>query len=169
LESLRMRQQLFQGVWRLSEATLPQLPPLRSRPRLSFQSIPSSTTPRFSFSMDAKLRAQVNKSQKPQSVMASAAAAKAQGQSAAEVPSVEGLSLHSTEEKSKFPNCYPSLNPFDIYRSHIAELLGEAAGLDPLAVFSKLQWTNTLEKGDLVLPVGALLLCTLVVYFLLEH
>lgn len=89
--------------------------------------------------------------------MDSAAAAKAQGQEdAPDVPSVQGLSIHSTDEKSKFPNCYPALNPFDVYRSHLADSIGAVLGIDPVSVFSKLQWTNSLEKGDLVLPVSLL-------------
>lgn len=73
-----------------------------------------------------------------------------QGQS---LPAVENLSLHSTNEQSKFPDCYPSLNPVDIYREHIAESLGKASGIDPLTIFQRLNWTNTLDKGDLILPV----------------
>ncbi|KAK2756698.1 hypothetical protein FQN54_005144 [Arachnomyces sp. PD_36] len=88
--------------------------------------------------------------------MDSAAAAKAQGQTEADVPSVQGLSIHSTAEKSKFPNCYPSLNPFDVYRSHLADVLGDVLGIDPQIVFARLAWTNNLDKGDLVLPVPAL-------------
>lgn len=66
---------------------------------------------------------------------------------------VEGLTLHTTSETSKFPNCFPSLNPVDIYREHIAEKLGEATGIDSEKIYTRLQWTNTLDKGDLVLPV----------------
>jgi arginyl-tRNA synthetase len=74
--------------------------------------------------------------------------------SAADLPvAVEGLTLHSTAETSKFPNCYPSLNPVDLYRAHIAEKLGAAAGIEPEKLYPKLQWTNTLDKGDLLLPV----------------
>ncbi|KAF9884886.1 hypothetical protein FE257_000953 [Aspergillus nanangensis] len=69
---------------------------------------------------------------------------------------VEGLTLQSTSETSKFPNCYPTLNPVDIYREHIAEKLGEAAGIDPIKIYDRLQWTNQLEKGDLTLPVPSL-------------
>ncbi|XHG03746.1 hypothetical protein AWENTII_007036 [Aspergillus wentii] len=69
---------------------------------------------------------------------------------------VEGLTLHTTSETSKFPNCFPSLNPVDIYREHIAEKLGEATGIDSEKIYTRLQWTNTLDKGDLVLPVAAL-------------
>ncbi|PWY71687.1 arginyl-tRNA synthetase [Aspergillus heteromorphus CBS 117.55] len=70
--------------------------------------------------------------------------------------SVEGLTLHSTSETSKFPNCYPSLNPVDIYREHIAEKLGEATGIDAEKIFTRLAWTNSLDKGDLLLPVPSL-------------
>ncbi|KKK13606.1 arginyl-tRNA synthetase [Aspergillus ochraceoroseus] len=69
---------------------------------------------------------------------------------------VEGLSLHSSTETSKFANCYPSLNPVDIYREHIAEKLGAAAGIEPEKIYTRLQWTNSLDKGDLVLPVPSL-------------
>lgn len=68
--------------------------------------------------------------------------------------SVESLSLHSTTEKSKFPDCFPSLNPVDVYRAHIAEKLGEVTGIEPEKIYPRLQWTNTLDKGDLVLPVS---------------
>ncbi|KAI9043875.1 arginine--tRNA ligase [Aspergillus affinis] len=73
-----------------------------------------------------------------------------------DLPAVEGLTLHSTTESSKFPNCYPSLNPVDIYREHIAEKLGAATGIESEKIYARLQWTNTLEKGDLVLPVPSL-------------
>jgi arginyl-tRNA synthetase len=66
---------------------------------------------------------------------------------------VESLSLQTTSETSKFPNCYPSLNPVDIYREHIAEQLAPVAGVDAEKIYTRLQWTNTLDKGDLVLPV----------------
>ena len=55
-----------------------------------------------------------------------------------------------------FPNSYPSLNPVDIYREHIATNLAPIFGVEPSAVFSKLQWAQTQDKGDLLLPVPAL-------------
>lgn len=70
------------------------------------------------------------------------------------VPTVAGLSIHSTtSEVSKYPNCYPAVNPVDTYRAHIAELVGEALGIDSQSVYPKIQWTNSLDKGDLVLAV----------------
>ncbi len=55
-----------------------------------------------------------------------------------------------------FPNSYPSLNPIDIYREHIARTVSPIVGVEPSAVYSKLQWTQTLGHGDLMLPVPAL-------------
>lgn len=69
---------------------------------------------------------------------------------------VEGLKLQSTTETSKFPNSFPSLNPIDIYREHIAEKLGAATDIDPEKIYTRLQWSSTLDKGDLLLPVPAL-------------
>ncbi|KAJ5662793.1 Arginine--tRNA ligase cytoplasmic [Penicillium macrosclerotiorum] len=70
--------------------------------------------------------------------------------------SVEALTLQSTSQTSKFPDCFPSLNPMDIYREHIAEELGKAAGIDSNLIYPRIAWTNTLDKGDLSLPVAAL-------------
>lgn len=67
--------------------------------------------------------------------------------------SVEALSLQSTTQKSRFPDCFPSLNPIDIYREHIAAELGKATGIDSEKIYSRLAWTSTLDKGDLTLPV----------------
>ena len=59
-------------------------------------------------------------------------------------------------EVPKEPNTYPEINPVDIYRSHITELLAPIAGVDKKIVYQALQWTNSLDKGDLVLAVPAL-------------
>ncbi|OCK85588.1 arginyl-tRNA synthetase [Lepidopterella palustris CBS 459.81] len=54
------------------------------------------------------------------------------------------------------PNTYPALNPVDIFRSHITDLLASVSGIDPKIIYPALQWTQTLDKGDLTLPVPAL-------------
>ena len=59
-------------------------------------------------------------------------------------------------EVPKYPNSYPSLNPVDIYRSHITKILAQITGVDTSIIYPALQWTQTLDKGDLVLPVPAL-------------
>jgi len=55
-----------------------------------------------------------------------------------------------------FPNAYPALNPVDIYRAHITDLLAPITGADPKVIYPAIQWTQTLDKGDCVLPVPAL-------------
>lgn len=67
--------------------------------------------------------------------------------------SVEALTLQSTTQKSAYPGCFPSLNPMDIYREHIATELSKATDIDAQKIYSRLAWTNTLDKGDLTLPV----------------
>ena len=54
------------------------------------------------------------------------------------------------------PNTYPALNPFDIYRSHITELLARSSGIDPKIIYPTLAWTMKPENGDLQLAVPAL-------------
>lgn len=53
-------------------------------------------------------------------------------------------------------NTYPSLNPFDIYRSHITELLAKQTGIDAKIIYPTLAWTAKPENGDLQLAVPAL-------------
>lgn len=67
--------------------------------------------------------------------------------------SIEGLSLQSTDKNSKFQDCFPSLNPIDIYREYIAEELAKVSGVDAEKIFPRIAWTATLEKGDLSLAV----------------
>lgn len=57
---------------------------------------------------------------------------------------------------AKYPNCFPENNPFDRYRAHLADVLQPITGVDPKILYPAIQWTNTLEKGDLVLATPAL-------------
>ena len=70
---------------------------------------------------------------------------------------MNSLGLDSTP---RLPNTYPTLNPLDIYRSHLAQLLVQSlapiATFEPSTILPSLHWTQTLEKGDLTLPVPAL-------------
>lgn len=72
------------------------------------------------------------------------------------IPRLDQLLVQPPEQASKYPNCFPSLNPVDIYRQHIAERLAEVTGIDSLKIYQRLAWTNALDKGDLTLPVPAL-------------
>ncbi|KAL4736932.1 hypothetical protein BDV11DRAFT_192841 [Aspergillus similis] len=69
---------------------------------------------------------------------------------------VESLSLQTTAETSNFPNSYPSLNPVDVYREHISEHLSAITGIEAEKIYPRLQFTSTLDKGDLLLPVPSL-------------
>jgi hypothetical protein len=64
--------------------------------------------------------------------------------------------LSLTTPLPKYPNCFPEINPVDIYRAHLTSILTEVTGVDAAIVYPALQWTQTLEKGDLVLPIPAL-------------
>ncbi|KAF2673625.1 arginyl-tRNA synthetase [Microthyrium microscopicum] len=66
------------------------------------------------------------------------------------------LSAIGINEVPKQPNTYPELNPVDIYRSHITEILAPIAGVDKEIVFRGLQWATTLDNGDLLIATPAL-------------
>ena len=68
--------------------------------------------------------------------------------------SLQKLGLENKLES--FPNCYPELNPTDVYRAHITSILADITGADKSVIYPQLQWTMTLDKGDLILPVAAL-------------
>ena len=51
---------------------------------------------------------------------------------------------------------YTSINPVEIYRQHIGELLAPIVGVKAEEIVSKLQWTQTQDKGDLMLAAPAL-------------
>lgn len=68
----------------------------------------------------------------------------------------EKLKSLSVSDLPKYPNCHPDVNIVDIYRAHITSTLSEITGVDSAIVYPALAWTNTLDKGDLVLPVPAL-------------
>jgi arginyl-tRNA synthetase len=50
----------------------------------------------------------------------------------------------------------PSLNPVDIYRCVITEELAKITELDASLIYPALEWTSTLDKGDLILAVPRL-------------
>ncbi|KAF2868212.1 hypothetical protein BDV95DRAFT_610183 [Massariosphaeria phaeospora] len=54
------------------------------------------------------------------------------------------------------PNTYPALNPFDIYRSHVAELVAQVIGVEASKIYPALQTTTKTDYGDLQLAVPAL-------------
>jgi arginyl-tRNA synthetase len=65
-------------------------------------------------------------------------------------------SLGLNDPLHKYANCYSDVNTVDVYRAHLTSILTEVTGVDPAIIYPALAWTQTLEKGDLVLPVPAL-------------
>jgi len=79
--------------------------------------------------------------------------------------SKQALALDNLTEKLKTlglekvpaePNTYPALNPFDLYRSHVTELISQVTGIEHKIIYPTLQWTAKTENGDLQLAVPAL-------------
>ncbi|KHJ33142.1 putative arginyl-trna synthetase [Erysiphe necator] len=60
------------------------------------------------------------------------------------------------DDLPKYHNCFPELNIVDLYRAHLTSILTKVTGVDESIVYPALQWTQTLEKGDLILPIPAL-------------
>ncbi|KAF3769683.1 hypothetical protein M406DRAFT_33266 [Cryphonectria parasitica EP155] len=58
--------------------------------------------------------------------------------------------------RDKFPACYPETNPIDVYRLHLTNLLEKITGVDPKIIFPAIQWTQGLDKGDVMLAAPAL-------------
>lgn len=59
-------------------------------------------------------------------------------------------------ELDQYPNCYPGMNPVDVYRSHITTLLHGVTGVDTAIIYPAIQWTQSLDKGDMILAAPAL-------------
>jgi arginyl-tRNA synthetase len=67
---------------------------------------------------------------------------------------VNGLTLDSIAEK--YPQAHPEINPLDLYRAHLSNVLAGISGVDPQIVYPAINWTTGLDKGDFVLAVPAL-------------
>jgi arginyl-tRNA synthetase len=76
-------------------------------------------------------------------------------------PSLESLhaqlqALNINDEVPVFPDSNPTSNPVDIFRCVIAHQLAPITGVDIKLVYPALEWTQTLDKGDLILAVPRL-------------
>lgn len=60
------------------------------------------------------------------------------------------------ENVEAFPGSNPLRNPFDLFRSYITNELSKLSGVDKSLIFPALEWTQTLDRGDLVIPVPRL-------------
>jgi arginyl-tRNA synthetase len=55
-----------------------------------------------------------------------------------------------------YSGAFPSINAVDIFRCAITEELAQITELDPSLIYPALEWTSTLDKGDLLLAVPRL-------------
>ncbi|KAL6810706.1 arginyl-tRNA synthetase [Trichoderma sp. SZMC 28013] len=67
---------------------------------------------------------------------------------------VNGLTLDSVTEK--YPQAHPEINPLDLYRAHLSNVLAGISGVDTQIIYPAVNWTTGLDKGDFVLAVPAL-------------
>ncbi|KAH0498736.1 hypothetical protein TgHK011_005975 [Trichoderma gracile] len=65
-----------------------------------------------------------------------------------------GLTLDAVTEK--YPQAHPEINPLDLYRAHLSNVLAGISGVDSQIVYPAINWTTGLDKGDFVLAVPAL-------------
>ncbi|KAI2642950.1 arginyl-tRNA synthetase [Xylaria nigripes] len=75
---------------------------------------------------------------------------------AADPVSLLSAQLEKLGSLDRFPNCYPEVNPQDLYRAHITSILHDITGVDDTIIYNALQWTLSLDKGDIVLAIPAL-------------
>lgn len=76
-------------------------------------------------------------------------------------PAIEELvkltsDLQLDKIRDKYPACYPEINPIDVYRAHLTNVLEEITGVDPQIIYNAIQWTSGLDKGDLIIAAPAL-------------
>lgn len=70
---------------------------------------------------------------------------------------ISKLKTLGIEEPLKvYPGSNPVKNPFDIFRSYITEELGNISGVSKDLIYPALEWTNTSDRGDLVIPIPRL-------------
>ncbi|KAH3671243.1 hypothetical protein WICMUC_004760 [Wickerhamomyces mucosus] len=63
------------------------------------------------------------------------------------------LNKLSLNEPQSYDGSYPEENPVDFLRNYITEELSKISGVEPKLILPALEWTNTLERGDLLIPI----------------
>lgn len=76
-------------------------------------------------------------------------------------PSIESLqeflsTLKITDPLPIYPGAKPTSNPVDIFRTYIANTLAPIAGVDIDLIYPALEWTQSFDKGDLIMAVPRL-------------
>lgn len=67
---------------------------------------------------------------------------------------VEGLSLAGLAQK--YPTAHPEINPLDLYRAHLSDVMSKISGVETSIIYPVVMWTQGLDKGDFVVAVPAL-------------
>lgn len=57
------------------------------------------------------------------------------------------------EPIAPYPGSNPALNPVDLFRSYIAQELSRVSEIPEATIFPALEWTNTSDRGDLIIPI----------------
>lgn len=69
---------------------------------------------------------------------------------------VSQLKNLSIEEPTRVPESHPDVNVVDLMRNYITQELAKISDVAPEQIYPALEWTNTLERGDLLIPVPRL-------------
>ena len=67
---------------------------------------------------------------------------------------VKDLSLDSIHKN--YPSAHPEINPLDLYRTHLSDVLSQISGVSKDIVYPAIAWTSSLDKGDFQVAVPAL-------------
>lgn len=62
----------------------------------------------------------------------------------------------SIKTPPSFENSHPDVNVVDLMRNYISDELSKISGVDSSLIFPALEWTNTPDRGDLLIPVPRL-------------
>ncbi|KAL3230181.1 hypothetical protein RNJ44_01544 [Nakaseomyces bracarensis] len=68
----------------------------------------------------------------------------------------EQLKKLSITEPANVEGSHPDVNVVDLMRNYITQELSKISGVEPAQIFPALEWTNTQERGDLLVPVPRL-------------
>lgn len=66
------------------------------------------------------------------------------------------LQTLSIKEPKNVEGSFPDVNVVDVMRNYISDELSQIAGIDASIIFPALEWTNTQERGDLLIPIPRL-------------
>ncbi|CAI4058938.1 arginine--tRNA ligase SKDI_04G5520 [Saccharomyces kudriavzevii IFO 1802] len=69
---------------------------------------------------------------------------------------ISQLKKLSIAEPAVTKDSHPDVNVVDLMRNYISQELNKISGVDPSLIFPALEWTNTMDRGDLLIPVPRL-------------